>query len=124
MHLEFSKKEEEIKRKTEEEVRARIAAEEEEKKRRQTAIRDAEEAADEAKRVATAKWEAEEKRKIEKAESKKAAMRMAIRRQADEVLARQEYKEKIAKAARKYALIQKRAKHRRESSDSESSDDE
>lgn len=55
-------------------------------------MRDAEEAADEAKHVATMKAEAEEMRKIQKAEAKKEAMRMAIRRQADEILAKDEYK--------------------------------
>lgn len=43
-------------------------------------MKDAEEAADEAKHVAELKMEEEEQRKLKKAEAKKEAMRMAIRR--------------------------------------------
>jgi len=42
--------------------------------------------------VAEKKAEAEEQRKIDKAEAKKEAFRLAIRRQADEILAKDEYK--------------------------------
>ena len=97
---------EEVRKRTEEEVLARISQETQEKKDRLEAIRSAEEAADEAKKVAEKKAEEEELRKIKKAESKKEAMRMAIRRQADEILAKEEFKEKLVKAAHKYNLHQ------------------
>lgn len=66
----------------------------------------------------------EESRKLKKAEAKKSAMRLAIRRQADEILARDEFKERVAKAAHKYNLMQIKS-HDDDSSDSGSdSDDE
>ena len=56
------------------------------------ALKDAEEAADDAKKVAEHKAALEEQRKLEKAEGKKEALRLAIRRQADEILAKDEFK--------------------------------
>lgn len=102
----FDRKAEEIRIRTEQEVLDRIEAEEKEKAERKKAMKDAEEAAEEAKHVAEMKEEAEEQRKITKAEAKKEAMRLAIRRQADEILAKNEYKEKISAAAHKYNLMQ------------------
>jgi len=64
MLTKFEKEAEEIRIRTEEEVKARIEAEELERKERQKALRDSEEAAEEAKHVATMKAEAEEMRKI------------------------------------------------------------
>jgi hypothetical protein len=64
----------------------------------------------------------EESRKIAKAEAKKDAMRLAIRRQADEILAKDEYQRKLADAAHKYNLIQIRSKTNVADSDSDSDD--
>ena len=86
-------------------------------------MRDAEEAAEEAKHVATMKAEAEEMRKIQKAEAKKEAMRLAIRRQADEILAKDEYKQKISAAAHKYNLMQVGHRVQRKNTDDSSDSD-
>lgn len=106
MKVDFEKRMEEVRKRTEEEVLARIAQETQDKKDKLEALKSAEDAADEAKKVAEKKAEQEELRKIKKAESKKEAMRLAIRRQADEILAKDEFKQKLVKAAHKYNLQQ------------------
>ena len=73
--------------------------------------------------MAELKAAAEEERKLAKAQQKKEALRLAIRRQADEILAKQEFSKKIAAAAHKYNLQQTGHNAYEESSDSDSDSD-
>ena len=60
MKIEMDKKMDEVRRKTEEEILTRIANEGQEKKQKSEALKDAEEAADDAKKVAEHKAALEE----------------------------------------------------------------